>query len=362
MGLITHGLDNDSKQPSHNSNQINASEAIVKQFSITAALILGIAGCSTAPTEPEPKDDASNTPVVASPAPETPAPATEEPAPAEPTEATPTAPVSEKPAKAVIKPRKTPLTVKGLTQRHEFLGNLVERSSSAKQIKKSGTAEALKLHQDAINMRADAKKAIDAGDLEKADTLLRETTHVMMKAVRLASPHEVTAQKEKADFDNRRSSVEVLLSTGKRVAKEKSAARPEFDKAEELLKEADALGAKSDYVKGKKKLDLAYGLVKNSLRNMREGEQLVADKNFATKADEYKYEQSRNDDYVDLISGVIEGQTDPSWKKMADKALALRVEADALTKSGNYEAALKKINESTAQYKNILRRSGFPIV
>lgn len=258
--------------------------------------------------------------------------------------------------------RKTPLTESGLNQRHEFLGNLVERSSSAKQLEKSGSPEAIAMHQKAKDTRAQAKEAIVSGDLEKADALLREASRLMMTAVRMARPEEVTGEKAKTDFDRRRDSVKTLLSTGERVAGEKSSSRPEFAKAEELVKEADALGAENKYSEGKVKLDMAYLLAKNALRDMREGEQLVADKNFASKEDEFKHEQLQNDDYLDLISGVIEGKTDPSWEAMAKKGRDLRTQADETAKSGDYEAALKTISESTKQLKNILRRSGFPII
>lgn len=344
----------------------------MKQLTITTALILAATG-SLLHAEPQdsiptsPSTLSNTTPLAITPpastteSSATESPATESPA-TEPSSENPTTQTPPSAPTRVIKKRMAPLTEKGLNQRYEFMGNLVERSSSAQQVEKSGSPEAKKLHQEAKDMRARAKEAIDAGDLETADTLLRDTTKTMMEAARLARPEEITGKKAITDFNNRRSSVEVLLSTGRRVAGEKDASRPEFVKAEELVKEADALAAENKHAEGKKKLDIAYGLVKNSLRDMRGGEQLVADKNFATKADEYKYEQGRNDDYLDLIGGVIEGKEDPSWGKMADKARAMRKEADEMNESGDVEAALKKINQSTSQFKSILRRSGFPII
>lgn len=266
------------------------------------------------------------------------------------------------PAAVAAKPPAMALTADGLNQRYEFVGNLIERSSSAKQIEKSGTPESKQLQQQARDTRTRAKEALTAGSLDKADALLRESTQLMMKAVRMANPEEVNAEKFKSDFNNRRDSVKTLLTTGKRVAGEKGASKPEFAKAEGLLKEAEALAAANKYVDGKVKLDQAYLLIKDAVRDMRGGEELTADKNFATKADEYKYEQARNDDYQGLIAGVIKGQTDPTWEEAAKKGRALRDEADGLSKSGDVEAALRKIAESTNQLKSILRRAGFPIM
>lgn len=260
------------------------------------------------------------------------------------------------------KPPAIALTAEGLTQRYEFVGNLIERSSSAKQLEKSGTPEGKQLHQQARDTRAKAKESIAAGNLEQADAQLREATQLMMKAVRMAHPEEINAEKLKNDFNNRRDSVKTLLTTGQRVAGEKRTAKPEFLKAEGLLKEAEALAAANKYADGKVKLDAAYLLIKDAVRDMRGGEELTADKNFATKADEYKYEQARNDDYQGLIAGVIKGQTDPTWEEAAKKARVTREEADGVAKGGDHETALRKINESTNQLKSILRRAGFPII
>jgi len=85
-------------------------------------------------------------------------------------------------------------------------------------------------------------------------------------------------------------------------------------------------------------------------------------KKFASKADEYKYEQARNDDYQNLIAGVLGDKHDSAWDDMAKKAREQRNEADGMAKSGEHENALKRIGESTSELKNILRRSGFPIM
>lgn len=254
------------------------------------------------------------------------------------------------------------LNAAGLGQRLDFVGNLIDRSSSARQLEKSGSPEARALQQQARDLRTKAKAALDAGNLEDTDALLREATQTMMKAVRMAHPEEVSAEKVKTDFNNRRETVKTLLSTGQRVAGEKGASKPEFVKAEGILKEAEALAAEGKYADGRTRLDQAYALIKEAVQGMRAGEVLTADKNFATKADEYKYEQDVNNDYQGLIAGVIKGQTDPSWAESAQKGKSLREEADALNKSGDVEGALRRISESTNQLKSILRRAGFPII
>lgn len=254
-------------------------------------------------------------------------------------------------------------TQQSLMQRHAFVGNLIERSSSAKQLEKSGSPEALKIREDARAAHAQAKVAIDKGELEKADALLKDAVRQMTQAVRMAHPEEVVAAKNKADFATRKETVLTLISTGKRVAGEKGSSKPEFAKAEGLVKEAQALVDAGKVAEGRAKVDEAYELVKGSVRDMRAGEELRADKNFANQEEEYRYEQGRNDEYLRLVRRVVDAQEDPaSWEETAKKGQELRNEADALARKKDFDGALKAIAQSTNQLKSVIRRAGVPII
>lgn len=254
-------------------------------------------------------------------------------------------------------------TQQSLTQRHSFVSNLIERSSSAKQLEKSGSPEALKIREDARAAHIQAKAAIDKGELEKADGLLKEAVRLMTQAVRMAHPEEVVAAKNKADFGTRKETVLTLIATGKRVAGEKGSSKPEFVKAEGLVKEAQALVDAGKVEEGRAKVDQAYELVKDSVRGMRAGEELRADKNFANQEEEYRYEQGRNDEYLRLVRRVVDAQEDPaSWEESAKKGQELRNEADALARKKDFDGALKSITQSTNQLKSVIRRAGVPII
>lgn len=226
-----------------------------------------------------------------------------------------------------------------------------------------------------------AEKALNAGDVGAAGTLIQDAYRRAKTAIAsLQKPSElktgsaaleVTRQQSAAlmagegahdGYTTRRASVVALLETGRRIAGEKNSSRPEFAQAESLLKGADALAAAGKFGEGRTQLDQAYQLAKDAVRGLRSGEELTVDKNFASKADEYKYEQARNNDYQSLIGGVIHGQTDPSWGQAAERARLLRNEAEALGAAGDFGGALLKIEESTTALKLILRRAGFPII
>lgn len=252
-------------------------------------------------------------------------------------------------------------TVNGLTQRWEAIGNLFERSSAARHIEKEGSAESKEILQQAKEMRTKAKQAIDAGELERADALLRDAAKLLFKAEKASRSPEMSAEKAKTDFIRKRESVTALLATGRSFSGEEGAGKCELDQGEVMSKDADKLAADGKYPEGRVKLDKAYSLIQAAIMCLREGKIVTADKNFKTKADEYKYEQARNDDYQGLIAGVVEGK-DASWTDVAKNSRALRDEADALARKNDHETALLKINESTGLLKGLLRRAGFPII
>lgn len=255
---------------------------------------------------------------------------------------------------------KLPVTEQGVKSSAKMVGNLIENSSSAKQIDHSGTPEARALREEARKQMTEANAALEKGDFAKADQLIKSASRTLQQAVKQAHPEELAAAKAKHDFGNRRETVRILISTNQRVAKEKGSSSAESDKAEDLLKIADAYAAANKHAEGLEKLNEAYTLVKDSVRNMRGGEELKAEKNFATKADEFEYEVMRNDDYQNLIPRL--GKISDSSEESAKKGKDLREEANKLAKGGDYEAALKKINESTGQLKSVLRAAGLPII
>ncbi|TAN73054.1 MAG: hypothetical protein EPN14_10115 [Gallionella sp.] len=231
---------------------------------------------------------------------------------------------------------------------------------------------------------AEAAAALDAGDIARAGTLIHDAnSRVKADIASLQKPPTMqsgsaanealqrqeggakSAEIARSGYVKRKESVVALLEAGKRIEGaegQKGSSHPELSIAEDILKEAEALAAVERFAEAKIQIDLSYLLAKDAVRSLRGGKKLRADKNFATKADEYKYEQARNDDYQELMSKLISDKTDPTWTQIFEKARNLRRDADGASKSGNFESALRKIDESTAALKTLLRRAGFPII
>lgn len=69
-------------------------------------------------------------------------------------------------------------------------------------------------------------------------------------------------------YAKHKESVVVLLQAGRRVDSERRTSHAEFDKAESMLKEADALAAAKSFDKGHEQLDRTYVLIKNTMRTI----------------------------------------------------------------------------------------------
>lgn len=250
----------------------------------------------------------------------------------------------------------------------------LKRQNAEKRGGKDGEIAAIE------NQRRDVDSALKAGELDRADALNRDAylriktaiaslqpaTDLKSGSAALAAggrePSIAADAAAQRNYPRRRDSALSLIETGKRIAAEKRATRPEFAQAEGLVKEAEGLANSGKHAEGLLRVDRAYLLARDAVRNLRGGEELTAGRGFASKADEFRYEQSRNDDYQGLIGGVIEGQSDPSWAQAANQAKRLRSEAEKTAKGGDFDAALRKIEESTNALKDILRRAGFPII
>jgi hypothetical protein len=93
---------------------------------------------------------------------------------------------------------------------------------------------------------------------------------------------------------------------------------------------------------------------------MRSGDTLVRSLNFANKAEEYKYEQDRNDSLQMLYKVLIEQKGAPtSFVEMqVKKARELRSEAENTATAGDHEKAVKQMEESTGQLIRAIRSAG----
>lgn len=162
-------------------------------------------------------------------------------------------------------------------------------------------------------------------------------------------------------FAQRERSVLSLHSAFDALVTDQPKHRPVLIESEKMLGEARQQAKQSHYPNGIATLDRAYLLLKIGIGELQGGTEVTASKDFATPADEYRYEQGRNDDYAQLIGGLIQRTPRADWRDSADWSKGKRSSADAAARAGDWPNALKEIEASTSEFKKILRSAGFPI-
>ncbi|ROR32859.1 hypothetical protein [Inmirania thermothiophila] len=243
---------------------------------------------------------------------------------------------------------------------------LLERSSGAQRVEGSGNPQAHELHEQARATYREAMQALEAGDYGGANKLFSEATRTMFQAIRHADSGALLAEKQRRDYEARHKSVEALLEAHDRVAEEKKvgkAAREVHDEVARLVGEADATFRAGRLEEARALLDRAYITTKMAIQRMREGDTLTRSLNFATKEDEYKYELDRNDSHKMLVNLLLQEKKDNPYTaqmvaRFSAQAEALRREAEEQAAAGDFEAAVKSLEESTKRYIRAIRSAG----
>ena len=257
-----------------------------------------------------------------------------------------------------------------LERRVQSVGTLIESSSAARQIEASGVAAARERRDNARLIQREAALALSGGDPATAAKLLDQATREMMDGVRLAKPEQVAGEKDKRDFEARLESARALLAAQQRITLEKSAGREaqEATRAiERQIAEAEALASQGRYAQARPVLDRAYLTARVSIESLRRGDTLVRSLNFATPREEFDYEVDRNETHRMLISGPLGERKDAggglpeAMRGFADKAVALRAEADALARRGDYVGAIATMEASTREWVRAIRAGGLYI-
>jgi hypothetical protein len=268
------------------------------------------------------------------------------------------------PAAAQVQAPQAKPTKESVERRLESVNTLIEKSSAAKQVDAAGGDEATRRRDRARSLHQQATKAYEAGDYAAANGLLDQAAKEMIGSVRKSGPDQVTGDKKQTDFNNRLESVKALQDALKRVSTEKQAGAQSAEAAktvDQLVAEAVKQRDAGRIDQGRATLDQAYYTARVAVQNLRQGDTLVRELKFETKEDEYRYEVDRNDTHQMLIKVLVEGKegtADSTIRERVKQADALRKEAEALAAKKDFEAAIKKLEDSTRELVKGIRAAG----
>ena len=270
------------------------------------------------------------------------------------------------PLQAEVKSPMMAVTRENIERRLDSVGTLLERSSAARQIDLSGNPIALDKRAKARELYNQAKAAHDAGDETAAGDFLTQASKTMLEAVRASATQSLGVAKAKTDYLNRAQSVKALLSAYQRVAAEKNIGRKAGETVqavEQLTREAARFADAENYDQANVVIQRAYLTTKAAVGNLRQGDTLVRSLKFTSKEDEYHYELDRNDTHQMLLKVLAEekrtnASIDAMVRGYLEKAGQLRGEAESSAARGDFEAAVKMMEQSTTELVRAIRGAG----
>ncbi|NGZ05966.1 MAG: hypothetical protein G8237_06370 [Magnetococcales bacterium] len=248
-------------------------------------------------------------------------------------------------------------------RRWDTVNTLVEVSSGAKKVASSGRPEAMALREQARSLRDEAKGLLERGELQPASDKLSQATQKMFAAIKEADAGESKRGKQEQDFNRRLESVRVLTDALDRIGKEKSSSKAaeSSKQVKSLMSQAQGMQAKGDAAWAKTTLDKAYVTAKTGIELLRRGDTLVRTLKFNSKEEEYHYEVDRNDTHQMLIGMLLKDNdkgSDPRIKEFVSKAAELRRQADQMGRNGQYEEAIRVLEQATTELIRAIRSAG----
>lgn len=253
----------------------------------------------------------------------------------------------------------------GVGQNIEFVERLIHESVAAKQILESNNQEAHNLREKALRQMQVAREAEAKGDSKAVAEALHEAKTAIFKGMQLVG-QKVVAEKKQENYQKKRQSLESLLQAHERIVAEQDSDPASLEVGEFARSKLDEARAQSDqgnYAEALNLTNSAYLSVKLSLTKLREGKTLVRSLNFETREDEYQYELGRNNTHNMLVNTVLkEKRNDPRLGKLMDipmkQAENLRSQAEAEAANGDYETAIRTMEQSTRQIIKAIRMAG----
>jgi len=249
--------------------------------------------------------------------------------------------------------------------RLENVRRLVHTSSGARRVRE-GDVAAQALQAEAARHLEVAEQRYEAGDMAGANDELQAATESMFQAIRKVgwgSDHEA---KHRQEYEDKRKSLDALLSALDRVAKEKggdAGAAASAGKIRATAEQADRLASSGRLSEAQSLLDQAYDEVKGAVEKMRRGDTLVRSLDFASPEEEYRYELDRNETHDMLVKILLEDKRlDARAQQRVDQFIAdghkLREKAEREAQAGRYQQAIRTLEQSTKELVRAIRSAG----
>ena len=242
---------------------------------------------------------------------------------------------------------------------------LIEKSSAARQVDSSGSADAALQRDRARALQSRGRAVLAEGNAVQANRLADAAARTMMEAVRLASPDQISDRKERMDFESQLNSTRALIDAQLRVGIETNASPRNAElvrRIELMVSDAQREAAAGQMSQARRLLGQAYGASRAAIGDMRGGDTLVRSLTFASKQEEFAYEIDRNETHRMLVQVLLQDRRSSAVDQSIDRALqasaALRRQADEQAGRRDFESGVRLLEESTRELVRAIRGAG----
>ena len=256
-----------------------------------------------------------------------------------------------------------------LESKTRLVKQLLSQSPAVQRISQSGNAQARKLLADAQALQARASAEAAAGRQAAAVKLLDEALRDIAAASRLVPDPALMATQERARYaslsEATRTFVGLYQGLSKRMAARQVVmpAALDLERVNGMMTKAETLAGGGDHKGANVVLGDAYKSVVAALNKTLMAETIVYDLKFDSPAEEFKHELARNRSYEELVPLAISQlntarESVQLVERYVQQSKDLRDAAQKAAAGGDYQAALKTIQEATSQLQRALRIVG----
>ncbi|MEN8169374.1 MAG: hypothetical protein ABFS08_04045 [Pseudomonadota bacterium] len=250
-----------------------------------------------------------------------------------------------------------------LPMKLDYAEGVIMRSKSAERIEQSSNEEAKSGLKEARDKYKQARQAQSDGDFKRSEQLANEAIRLVTSAA-MKVPNKVD---EGAVQKRRYKELQAQIATYRDWDHQSSVIDPEtqqqMDSAILEIEKAATYAAKNDYAKANEFLGMALNIVITAKNSSLKERTFSYDLNFETPIDEYKYELSRNDDYLRLVPiAITQKQPSAGIQSLMDRfvkqAQTIRSDAETQFDEKQYDQAVKSMQESTRKLVSALKIAG----
>lgn len=260
---------------------------------------------------------------------------------------------------------------KQLQMKLDYAKGVVLRSQSALRVENSNNAEAKAKLEEVRSLYRQARAAAGEGREEEAERLVNKALRQMPRVAQMVPNRATEREQAHKRYEELMRQVETFYSWGSDYGKRQKgedavAAALDTHQVKAAMADARRHAAANDYPKANVILERLLNDVINTANQAIGKQTITYDLNFATSADEYRYELTRNREFERLVPLAI-AQRRPSagvrslMSRFVEKALRLRQEAEEQLKEEQFAAAIKSLQDSSAQFRNALKIAGVPV-